>query len=282
MNGPRTATVTAMTPCVAASCYLATFDELLRPLFADDGKELLDRRRRTSAGHASFAHSPNSRSVKAGTGDPTSGVDPQERPRSAEVAERPRRRRDPIHVGPARVQLHAETPVERVEAAVVREARRSPGNERLSSRRASPWRRPWAEELPPEREHVVRATRASGAGIAGRIERDSERLEDASRTYSAKGISARAPRAVRRARETLRSSRSGAARGGDRLPALERETGSVREEMPNVEPGGPAGSSRSTTPSSAATSRASAVTGFETEASERHGSRRHGSTAPRR
>ena len=34
-----------------------------------------------------------------------------------------------------------------------------------------------------------------------------------------------------------------------------------------VEPGGPAGSSRSTTPSSAATSVASALTGFETEAS---------------
>jgi len=36
MNVPRTATVTAMTPCVVASCDTATFDELLRPLFADD------------------------------------------------------------------------------------------------------------------------------------------------------------------------------------------------------------------------------------------------------
>jgi CRP-like cAMP-binding protein len=34
---PRTATVTAMTPCVVASCDRACFDELLRPLFADDG-----------------------------------------------------------------------------------------------------------------------------------------------------------------------------------------------------------------------------------------------------
>jgi CRP-like cAMP-binding protein len=33
---PRTATVTAMTPCVVASCDTATFDELVRPLFADD------------------------------------------------------------------------------------------------------------------------------------------------------------------------------------------------------------------------------------------------------
>lgn len=32
----RTATVTAMTPCVVASCDRATFDEYLRPLFAED------------------------------------------------------------------------------------------------------------------------------------------------------------------------------------------------------------------------------------------------------
>ncbi len=38
MHIPRTATVTAMTPCVVASCDAATFDELVRPLFADDGE----------------------------------------------------------------------------------------------------------------------------------------------------------------------------------------------------------------------------------------------------
>jgi cAMP-dependent protein kinase regulator len=36
MGVPRTATVTAMTPCVVASCDSATFDELVRPLFAED------------------------------------------------------------------------------------------------------------------------------------------------------------------------------------------------------------------------------------------------------
>ena len=36
MDVPRTATVTAITPAVVASCDRATFDELLRPLFADD------------------------------------------------------------------------------------------------------------------------------------------------------------------------------------------------------------------------------------------------------
>ncbi|HEY2074625.1 MAG TPA: cyclic nucleotide-binding domain-containing protein [Gaiellaceae bacterium] len=36
MDVPRTATVAAMTPAVVASCDRATFDEFLRPLFADD------------------------------------------------------------------------------------------------------------------------------------------------------------------------------------------------------------------------------------------------------
>jgi CRP-like cAMP-binding protein len=36
MGIPRTATVSAMTPAVVASCDRATFDEFLRPLFADD------------------------------------------------------------------------------------------------------------------------------------------------------------------------------------------------------------------------------------------------------
>ncbi len=36
MGMPRTATVAAITPAVVASCDRATFDEFLRPLFADD------------------------------------------------------------------------------------------------------------------------------------------------------------------------------------------------------------------------------------------------------
>src|SRR5436305_307097 len=36
MNIPRTATVRALTPAVVASCDRETFDELVRPLFADD------------------------------------------------------------------------------------------------------------------------------------------------------------------------------------------------------------------------------------------------------
>ena len=37
MGIPRTATVRALTPSVVASCDRATFDELIRPLFADAG-----------------------------------------------------------------------------------------------------------------------------------------------------------------------------------------------------------------------------------------------------
>ncbi|MGD0714529.1 MAG: cyclic nucleotide-binding domain-containing protein [Gaiellaceae bacterium] len=36
MGMPRTASVTAITPAVVASCDRQTFDEFLRPLFADD------------------------------------------------------------------------------------------------------------------------------------------------------------------------------------------------------------------------------------------------------
>ena len=36
LGAERTATVTAMTTCVVASCDKETFDELLRPLYADD------------------------------------------------------------------------------------------------------------------------------------------------------------------------------------------------------------------------------------------------------
>jgi CRP-like cAMP-binding protein len=36
MRIPRTASVRAVTPAVVASCDSATFDELLRPIFADD------------------------------------------------------------------------------------------------------------------------------------------------------------------------------------------------------------------------------------------------------
>jgi ATP-binding cassette subfamily B protein len=37
MNMPRTASVRALTPATVASCDRATFDEFVRPLFADDG-----------------------------------------------------------------------------------------------------------------------------------------------------------------------------------------------------------------------------------------------------
>ena len=36
MGMPRTATVSAITPAVVASCDRETFDELIRPLFAED------------------------------------------------------------------------------------------------------------------------------------------------------------------------------------------------------------------------------------------------------
>ncbi len=52
MNVPRTATVTAMTPCVVASCDQAAFDELLRPLFAEDGEDSEDVGSSKTAGNS--------------------------------------------------------------------------------------------------------------------------------------------------------------------------------------------------------------------------------------
>ena len=45
MRMERTATVTAMTTCVVASCDRETFDELLRPLYADDDAGPVELRR---------------------------------------------------------------------------------------------------------------------------------------------------------------------------------------------------------------------------------------------
>src|SRR4029079_5460253 len=73
MDVPRTATVSAMTPAVVASCDRATFDELLRPLFADDGQTLSPSTASPKAGHASFAQSPNGRSVRAPHASPATG-----------------------------------------------------------------------------------------------------------------------------------------------------------------------------------------------------------------
>ena len=39
MGMPRTATVSAITPAVVASCDKETFDALIRPLFADDSED---------------------------------------------------------------------------------------------------------------------------------------------------------------------------------------------------------------------------------------------------
>ena len=39
MHVPRTASVRALTPAVVASCDQATFDELLRPIFADASQD---------------------------------------------------------------------------------------------------------------------------------------------------------------------------------------------------------------------------------------------------
>ena len=94
------------------------------------------------SGHASFAHSPNSRVVSAAQTMRCIRIDPEERPGAAEVPERARRRSRAHPAGRSRVQLDAETPVERVEAAVVGEHAGEPRElHARPSRRASRRRR---------------------------------------------------------------------------------------------------------------------------------------------
>ena len=123
------------------------------------------------------------------------------------------------------------------------------------------------EQLPPDREDVVERGVHPGARIARRVETDPER---------------RADRLAHVVRERhLGTPLEVCGEHAERLvgvdpPVLGRAIGSVpsngrpdvcESRCRTVAPRGPAGSSRSTTPSSAAMSTASAVTGFDTEAS---------------
>ena len=66
MDMPRTASVHAITPIVVASCDRETFDEFLRPLFAEEEDDYAASARTASesAGQAAAAHSPNGSSVR--------------------------------------------------------------------------------------------------------------------------------------------------------------------------------------------------------------------------
>ena len=173
------------------------------------------------------------------------------------MTERPARDAStPIHDGGRRVELDAEAPVERIEAAVIREDAREPGEldadhlvARLGRDESSD------EELAPDREHVVERRVHARAGIAARIEPDPERDADgAAHVVGERHLGARRE-VLGEQHGTPRSSRSGGARAARSasVPSNGRPD-ACASRWRTVEPGGPAGSSRSTTPSSAATS----------------------------
>ena len=187
----------------------------------------------------------------------------------------------------------AETPVERAEAAEVRAARRrAPGTARVTisacvsgaTSVGSSSSRPSASTS--SRHACIPAPdgpRDRGRSRAARTRRRARSRRTASRPVR---------RRARRGRRSPRSSRSAGGPGGaiGTVPS-NGSPDACASRWRTVEPGGPAGSSRSTTPSSAATSVASALTGFETEASRtdatrvptgRDGARRRGSLRPRR
>ena len=102
MGVPRTATVTAMTPCVVASCDQTTFDELLRPLFADEPQ-------RAPSSPATGVREPRPyllrpvAECRCRERRPTrrrDEIDPEERAAPAEVTERARGDHLPPSTGP--------------------------------------------------------------------------------------------------------------------------------------------------------------------------------------
>ena len=123
MRMERTATVTAMTTCVVASCDRETFDELLRPLYVvglTASPAPRSRRASESSGQATFAQSPNLRVVSAAQAMPRSGSTQRNvplPPKCPNVARRGERAR-PVALLRS-LQLDAEAPVQRAEAAEV-------------------------------------------------------------------------------------------------------------------------------------------------------------------
>ena len=216
-----------------------------------------------SRGHASIAQSPKSRSVRQASARPGAGSTQRNVPLRPKCPNVPRRVARP---GPVRAlgvaELEAEPPVVRIHAP---EARQDAGE---------------AGELharPPRR--ASRARRASAR--AARARRASSDASGPRRRRPAEPASAEAPHALEvvgerhlgaRGDELARAARS---RCSSRCAAARRAIGgspsngrpdACASRWRTVEPGGPAGSSRSTIPSSAATSTASAVASFVTDA----------------
>ena len=186
------------------------------------------------------------------------------------MAERPRRgqRSRPMRLLSI-LQLEAEAPVVRVEAADVREHSGEPGEldaRRLGKRlrrdqpsaRAAPARSATRSSSEPKRsaagEPRSSAPMPSGSSTAAR-RYSGERHLGVLRYRLGRELEAGIRVDPARARPADRASRPGT-EGPDAWASRWR----------SVEPGGPAGSSRSTTPSSAATSTRSAVDSFVTDA----------------
>ena len=167
MRMERTATVTAMTTCVVASCDRETFTSCCGRSTSRTEPPSSATTASESSGQATLAQSPNLRVVSAAQARPCDGIDPEERAAAAEVPEHPRRGERARPVALLRsLQLDAETPVQRAEAAELGqhavEARELDGDHlvvRLGSDEAR------VEQLAPEREHVVEARVHAAAGM---------------------------------------------------------------------------------------------------------------------
>ena len=168
MRMARTATVTAMTPCVAASCDRATFDELLRPLYvADMTPDLEYDPASDRTGQAALAQSPKRLVVTAAHARPRSGSTQRKVPAPPKWPNVRDEVRPPDQCARLRaLELDAKPPVERAEPPVVGEhaveARELDRHHLVARLRGDERRR---EELAAERQDVVERTVHPGARV---------------------------------------------------------------------------------------------------------------------
>jgi len=197
--------------------------------------------------------------------DPRDRVDPEERAAAPEMPERLRR---VVHAGPVRrlriPQLEPEAPVVRFLTARSRAARRrDPGTALQWPRQASRARGALAPAAPARARagrpafprRPIRPSRAAGPSSLPEM-REVLRERHLGALLDERGSDL----------ETVVRVHASNAGPRDRWPRVEWQARGVREQMTERRARGPAGSSRSTRPSSAATSMATAVASFVTEA----------------
>ena len=173
---PRAGTARTVTPVTVASCDAATFDEFLRPLFAEDHAGS----RRALRPRAAAKRSLPSHELQVGearAGDANLRIDPEKRAARAEVAERLRRvaRARPVRrLGVA--QLEREPQSFGSWRPKPGSTPRSPGNCTLVASASVSARRAWARAARARARRVVERSAVTPGGRGDELAAERERL----------------------------------------------------------------------------------------------------------